>query len=66
MTYFEDFNRSEDEAYVQWYGDPILEIEADYAMEKMGVSPNDPYYYFWRSQVERDLQNLPYNQQGEV
>jgi hypothetical protein len=50
-----EWDELENDRHEAFYGDPILEIEADYAMEKMDVKPSDPYYGFWRSVVEHDL-----------
>ena len=55
-SYLPDVYRDEDEADVLFYGDPLLEIEAEHAMSKMDVPPSDPHYWFWRDKVEHDLQ----------
>lgn len=52
-----EWDERENERHIALYGDPLLEVETDWAMEKMDVTPSDPYYDYWRGIVEQDLKD---------
>ncbi len=53
------WNQYENEDYILTFGDPIEEVELDYAMEKMGVTWDDPHYGYWRNVAKQNLQDTP-------
>jgi len=56
---FNEWHERSNEDYILIFGDPIEEVELDYAMEKMGVTWDDPNYGYWRHVAKQSLQDTP-------